>query len=97
VLRDYIHLDDVVLALRAMSSQRATGIVNVASGENISNAGLAALFAQHGWTVTFNNAGTPQQAPACPLARLAALGVAPRPVRDVLAACLTSEPYLAAH
>jgi nucleoside-diphosphate-sugar epimerase len=97
VLRDYIHLDDVVLALRAMSSQRATGIVNVASGENISNAGLAALFAQHGWTVTFNNAGTPQQAPACPLARLAVLGVVPRPVRDVLAACLTSETYLAAH
>lgn len=96
IVRDYIHVDDVVLALRAMADRRAGGIVNVAGGENLSNADLAALFRQHGWNVSFNRSSARQSAPLCSLQRLTALGVTPRPVREVLAACLTSETYLAA-
>lgn len=39
--RDYVHIDDVCQALFAMASQRANGIFNVASGENVSNLALS--------------------------------------------------------
>lgn len=37
IARDYVHLNDVVSALVALAETKATGIYNVASGENVSN------------------------------------------------------------
>lgn len=96
VVRDYIHLDDAVAALSAMSAQDATGIVNVASGENVSNDEIAEVFRELGWSITLRHQ-TPLQRPAyCAVERLAALGVRPQPVRDVVRACLTSGGFDAA-
>lgn len=83
-VRDYIHLDDVVAALRAMSDAAAKGIVNVASGENVSNAELADVFNRCGWTITLSRDIPRQQAPLCDVQRLTALWQRPRPVRSVI-------------
>jgi nucleoside-diphosphate-sugar epimerase len=91
IVRDYIHLDDVVAALSAMSAQRSTGIVNVASGEQVSNLELAEVFERHGWQVTLARSSERERRAPCSVARLAQLGVVPRPVRAVLDACLGKE------
>lgn len=91
VVRDYIHLDDVVAALSAMAQQRCTGIVNVGSGEQVSNAELAEVFERHGWPVTLARDSARERRAPCSVARLAQLGVAPRLVRAVLDACLGTE------
>jgi nucleoside-diphosphate-sugar epimerase len=95
-VRDYIHLDDAVAALRAMVDQEAAGIVNVASGENVSNAELAAAFEAEGWTIRFARETERQAAPVCAVDRLHALGVRPALVRDVVAARLREENARAA-
>ncbi|RJG05972.1 NAD(P)-dependent oxidoreductase [Noviherbaspirillum cavernae] len=83
-VRDYIHLDDVVAALRAMSDHAANGIVNLASGENVSNAELTEVFNRCGWSVSLSRDIACQQAPLCDVQRLSALGLVPRPVRAVI-------------
>jgi nucleoside-diphosphate-sugar epimerase len=84
VVRDYIHLDDVVTALISMADKRAPGIFNVASGELISNAELAELFEQAGWKVTFTGGASAAPPPNVKIWRLEALGVRPRRVEDVV-------------
>ncbi len=91
VVRDYIHLDDVVAALAAMSTQRCDGIVNVASGEQVSNADLAAQFERKGWAVSLRRESERERPAPCSIDRLAQLGVVPRPVGAVLEACLGTE------
>jgi UDP-glucose 4-epimerase len=91
VVRDYIHLDDVVAALHAMAAQRSSGIVNVASGEQVSNQQLADVFRRHGWTVQLARDGERERRAPCAVSRLAQLGIMARPVRDVLDACLGTE------
>ncbi|SPD68915.1 conserved protein of unknown function (plasmid) [Cupriavidus taiwanensis] len=87
-VRDYIHLDDVVAALARLCDSAATGIFNVASGANVSNAELAAVFARRGWSVALARSTAPQSAPLCSVRRLHALNVVPRDVRDVVEARL---------
>jgi nucleoside-diphosphate-sugar epimerase len=84
IARDYIHLDDVTAALVAMAGAEAPGIVNVASGELVTNAELAAVFEAEGWTVTFKGAANPPPPPCADASRLKALGVTPRPVTEVV-------------
>lgn len=84
LVRDYIHLDDVVAGLRAMSDNAATGIVNMASGENVSNAELAAVFNLRGWSVRLSREVPRQAVPQCDVHRLKALWQTPRPVRAVV-------------
>lgn len=91
IVRDYIHLDDVAAALCAMAHQRSEGIINVASGEQISNDELAEVFRRHGWTVSLARASAREQRAACSVARMAQLGVVARPVAAVLDACLGKE------
>lgn len=90
-VRDYIHLDDVVEGLRAMSDRMVNGIVNLASGENVSNSELAEVFSRCGSTIEFSREILRQEAPRCDIDRLAALWRAPRLVRDVV------ENYLSEH
>lgn len=84
-VRDYIHLDDVVAGLCAMSDKHAGGIMNFASGENVSNGELTEVFNRSGWTVTLARETPRQAAPQCDASRLTALWQAPRRVRDVVA------------
>ena len=84
VRRDYIHLDDVVAALIAMSERPAAGIVNVATGELVANGDIANLFVQAGWRVTFSRDAQPASPPSVDIGRLRSLGVTPQPVRDVV-------------
>lgn len=93
IVRDYIHLDDVVAALTAMADQRSTGIVNVASGEQVSNAELAEVFQRHGWSVRLARDSARERRATCSVSRMAQLGVAARPVRAVLDACLGTEEF----
>lgn len=88
IWRDYIHLDDVVSALLVLAEAREPGIVNVASGELVSNGELAQVFAQAGWKVRFSGDATPPAPPNASVRKLRALGVAPRPVKDVVRAYL---------
>ena len=91
IVRDYIHLDDVVAALMAMSDQRCSGIVNVASGEQVANSELAELFVAKGWSVSLRRTTERERPAPCAITRLAQLGVRPRPVRAVLESCLGKE------
>jgi nucleoside-diphosphate-sugar epimerase len=84
IARDYIHLDDVVAALIAMSEKPATGVVNVCGGELTANGEIANLFLQAGWHVTFSRDVSPAPPPRADNARLRALGVTPAPVKDVV-------------
>ena len=91
VVRDYVHLDDVVAALHAMAERRSTGIVNVASGEQVSNLELAEVFRRHGWSVSLARDSERERRAPCSTGRLAQLGVVARPVRAVLDACLGTQ------
>jgi len=95
-VRDYIHLDDTVAALRAILDSGAAGIFNVASGENVSNGEMAEVFEAAGWHVRLARETPRQAAPRCDVARIASLGVKPALVRDVVAAALKGEDFRAA-
>lgn len=88
VARDYIHLDDVVDALIALAAAPTGEIVNVASGALSTNAEIAAVFRGAGWRIDFSGDARPAPPPNARVARLRALGVSPRPVKDVVAAYL---------
>lgn len=85
--RDYIHLDDVAEALIRIA-EAGEGIVNVASGELVGNAALAACFTAAGWRVAFRRQGDTPPPPEADIARLRALGVTPRKVIPFVAAYL---------
>lgn len=84
VVRDYIRVDDVVGSLRAMMDMQAQGVVNVASGENVSNRELAECMAQKGWSVSFSRESAPQAFPVCSVDRLEELGVRPVKARQFI-------------
>ena len=88
--RDYIHVEDVAGALIAMAeSDSALGIVNVARGETLSNADIAALFKQRGWEVAFaREGGSARRAGAISAHRLAGIGATARPVLPLIDAYL---------
>ncbi len=84
VRRDYIHLDDLVAGLVAMAQAPSPGIVNLASGELVTNGEIAQVMAEAGWTVSFSNQANPPPPPNADIARLVGLGVTPAPVKDVV-------------
>jgi nucleoside-diphosphate-sugar epimerase len=84
IARDYIHLDDVVAALIAMSEKPAQGVFNVGGGELTANGEIANLFLQAGWHVDFSRDISPAPPPRANNARLLALGVTPAPVKAVV-------------
>lgn len=84
IARDYIHLDDVVASLIAMSEKPASGVVNVSGGELTANGEIANLFLQAGWRVSFSRDVSPAPPPRADNSRLRTLGVTPAPVKDVV-------------
>jgi nucleoside-diphosphate-sugar epimerase len=88
VQRDYIHLDDVVAALVAMAAAEVPSVINLASGELVSNREIAEVFAAAGRQVDFLSGAPSAPPPSANVARLKSLGVRPRPVREVVWAYL---------
>jgi len=86
--RDYIHLEDVVEALIAIGRSGEPLIFNVAGGTLITNGEIAEVFKGCGWTVSFSGDARPAPPPNARIERLKALGVTPRPVKDVIRAYL---------
>jgi len=84
VARDYIHLDDVVAGLIALAQAPEPLIVDVASGELVTNGEIAEVFATAGRSVRFTGDAMPPAPPNAGAARLKALGLTPRPVKDVV-------------
>jgi nucleoside-diphosphate-sugar epimerase len=93
IARDYIHLDDVVTGLIAMAHAADPGIVNLASGELVTNAEIAGVFTAAGRRVEFTRDGKAAPPPIASAAKLAALGVTPMPVRDVVRRYLAEETF----
>lgn len=91
VARDYIHVDDVAEALLALGEIEDSTIVNLASGELATNAAIAEVFEEAGYAVRFTRDAEPAPPPAADIGRLQALGVRPRPVRQVVRAYLARE------
>ncbi|MBX3482754.1 NAD(P)-dependent oxidoreductase [Phenylobacterium sp.] len=91
IARDYIHLDDTVAALIAIA-ERGQGIFNVAAGRLTTNAEIARVFEARGFWVKFTGDANPPAPPNAAVERLAGLGVAARPVEDVVAAYLEGLP-----
>ena len=87
IARDYIHLDDTVDALIALSVGQAQ-VYNVAAGQLTTNADIARVFEAAGWWVKFTSDANPLPPPNAVADRLAALGVRARPVKDVVAGYL---------
>ena len=83
--RDYIHVDDVAAALITLVDGETRGIVNVARGETLSNAQIAALLEKRGWTVNFaRSAGSAAHPVSIDTSRLTELGAGARPVLPLI-------------
>lgn len=91
--RDYIHADDVIAGLLAMDAQGAQGVVNIARGEAISNAEVAAVLGHQGWRLELTGPQTALHGPVCDVTRLKDLGVTARDVRAVLADALADPGF----
>lgn len=91
VARDYIHLDDVVGGLIALADAADPGIVNLSSGELVTNGEIASLFTETGRSVAFSRDGRPASPPNASAEKLKRLGVTPTPVRDVVRRFLAEE------
>lgn len=77
--RDYVHLEDVILAVQAIAERGETALYNVASGETIDNRTLLGLLSQR--TKAELTAGREEigvRAPRVDVSRLRRLGVEPR-------------------
>lgn len=92
-VRDYIHADDVTAALLAMGDGEVSGIVNVASGRNTSNAELAEVFDQAGWTINLAPDRPMPPAAQCAVERLRSLGVDPQDPRKLIAQSLSAPGF----
>lgn len=91
--RDYIHVEDVAAALIRLVDSRATGIVNVARGEMLSNAEIAVLFRERGWDIGFaREGGSAKRAVAISAARLAEQDATARPVLPLIGDYLAGLP-----
>ncbi len=84
VVRDYIHVDDVIKALRALAEGDKCEIVNVASGENVSNQDIVDTLNATGCKVKLQRQTQRELRPVYDITRLKALGVDPLPVRSYL-------------
>lgn len=92
--RDYIHADDVIAGLLAMDATGVDGIVNIARGVALSNAEVAQVFGEAGWTLTLTGPATKPHGPVCDVSRLKALGVVARDAREVLAEILRRPDFV---
>ena len=84
IVRDYICIKDVLDSLIAMMDHSGCEIVNVASGENISNQDIADVLNQNGFNVSLRGNSPRETPPRCDISKLKSLGIHPTSVPDYL-------------
>ena len=88
--RDYISIEDVISALLAMDQQAVHGIVNIATGQTLTNGRLAEIMATCGWTLTLTGQDAQAPTPTCDTGRLRALGIVPASAAELVRTTLLS-------
>lgn len=91
--RDYIHVDDALAGLIALEASDLRSIVNIASGQTVTNAMLAEVFASAGRRLILTGSDAPPQPPTCATERLEALGVRPRDARLAISEILAAPDF----
>ena len=86
VVRDYIHVGDVVRGLLAFAEDTRGGIMNLASGQNVSNGEIIACLNARGFEITLTRETARDIHPVCDISRLNGLGIQPMSLRSFLAA-----------
>jgi len=76
-----------------MPTTWSQAVVNVARDENVSNADLARVFAEAGWTLNLAADRPMPPAPVCATERLRALGVTPSDARILLRDALSAPGF----
>ena len=84
VVRDYVSLRDTVQGLIKTSAGAESEIINIASGENVSNQDIADMLNAEGCKVTLQRPSARENRPLCDITKLRQLGIEPVPVRDYL-------------
>lgn len=84
ISRDYIHVDDVLDALIKIVDADASRIINVASGENISNQDIMDVVNSYGYNISCQRQSEREKRPACDISRLRDLGIHPTSVTTYL-------------
>lgn len=84
ITRDYIHVDDVVRALKAIVDSGLNDIVNVASGENVSNQQIIDEFNSLGYALELKATSERKVCAECNVERLIELGVVPIKVSEFI-------------
>ncbi len=84
LVRDYIHIDDVVASLLALAEQSQLKIINVASGENISNQTITDTLNGCGYEVSIKRKTDLEKTPACEISKLKSLGITPLGLTEFL-------------
>lgn len=77
IVRDYIHIDDVIRALIKLGEQSGSDIYNVASGRNISNKEIADCLDRLGYNVKMACESSTEVRPVCDITKLKSLGIVP--------------------
>lgn len=84
VSRDYVCLDDVIKSLLKMSQTTRSDIINIASGENISNQDIADTLSAAGLQVSIKHQSEREVRPRCDISKMQTLGINPLPVKTYI-------------
>jgi UDP-glucose 4-epimerase len=84
IVRDYVFIDDVLIALKLILDTGRSEIFNVASGENVSNQDIVDTLNAGGYRVFLQHQSEREHTAICDIGKLRSLGVKPILVRDYL-------------
>jgi nucleoside-diphosphate-sugar epimerase len=84
VVRDYVAIGDVLVALKAILDSGRHDVFNVASGENVSNQDIVDTINAFGYKISLRNNSDRQNPPISDISKVMGIGVQPILVRDYL-------------
>lgn len=84
IVRDYVHIDDVVRGLIALADGKDICITNIASGENLSNQDIVETLNARGCDITLQRQSARENPPPCDIAKLKSFGITPLLLRSYL-------------
>ena len=84
VTRDYVALDDVIKCLVSMLGMTSSEIVNVASGNNISNQDVIDVLNAEGFKISVRTQSEREIRPLCDISKMKELGINPVSVTTYL-------------
>jgi len=84
VVRDYVAVGDVLVALKAILDSGRSEIFNVASGENVSNQDIVDTINEFDYRICLSQTSDRQNPAISDISKVIELGVQPALVRDYL-------------